>query len=73
MKSMPYKGWCIFARNARTEWPLHFTFRRRRDDAIKAWKDEIRGFHHLDADTLFKERLAAGDIRVGRAVVGAAP
>lgn len=73
MRKMAYRGWCIFARNSRTEWPLHFTFRRIRKDTIEAWKDEIPRCHVPNSDALFQKRIADGSIRVGRAIIEAAP
>ena len=69
MRQMPYAGWCIFARNSRTEWPMHFTFRRTRKEAIAAWKAEF--MHPERAEAIFGMRVADGSMRVGRAVMQA--
>ena len=70
MRSMPMKGWCVFGRNSRTEWPISCTISFLRRDAIAAWKAELRRYGN-DADRIWEQRIADGSIRVGKVIVEA--
>lgn len=68
MRQMPQKGWCVFARSARSELPLPHTFRYLKREARQAWLDEMLSFGmSYDAATeLWAERVFDGSYRIGK-------
>jgi hypothetical protein len=74
MRAHPIKGWAVFSRSSRTEWPLTFTIRGTRREAAQAMRDELATYLPADqADALYAERIADGSMRLGRVIVQAAP
>lgn len=73
MKSMPARGWVVFARNSRTEWPIMHTFRGLRREARQAWFDEMTrmGMAWETAREIWLKRTADGSIRIRKCMVHA--
>jgi hypothetical protein len=70
MRQLSFKGWAVFARSARTEWPVPETIRHTRREAIQAWWDQfLRNNQPYDvAAKTWHERIADGSLRVGKIV-----
>jgi hypothetical protein len=71
MRTMTAECWCIWQRNSRTEWPLLFTIRFQRKDAIAAYKTELGPYYRDRLDAEFRRRIKDGSIRVGKCIVEA--
>jgi hypothetical protein len=70
MRQLPIKGWAVFARSARTEWPIPETIRHTRSEAIQAWYDPfLRNNQPYDvAAKTWRNLIADGSLRVGKIV-----
>ncbi len=74
MKSIVYKGWCVFGRSSRTEWHMPYTVRGLRREAIEAWFQEMVGYglSRERAWDVWQERIADGSLRLGKCEIRAA-